>query len=50
LTIGFIIYKTSSRVGLTVFLIVSTWFLFLIGAGLFSKAVGNFQTHKFNSA
>lgn len=48
LTIGFIIYKTSSRVGLSIFLIASTWLLLLIGAGLFSKAVGNFQQDKFN--
>ncbi|KAG8808438.1 high-affinity iron permease [Serendipita sp. 399] len=48
LIIGFIIYKSSSRVGLSIFLIVSTWFLLLIGAGLFSKAVGNFQRDKFN--
>jgi high-affinity iron transporter len=48
LLIGFIIYKTSSRAGLSIFLIVSTWFLLLIGAGLFSKSVGNFQQDKFN--
>lgn len=48
--IGFIIYKSSSRLGLSIFLIISTWFLLLIGAGLFSKSVGNFQRHKFNTA
>jgi high-affinity iron transporter len=34
---------------LTIFLIVMTNFLLLIGAGLFSKAVGNFETHAFNT-
>ncbi|KAG8755297.1 high-affinity iron permease [Serendipita sp. 396] len=48
LIIGFIIYKSSSRLGLSIFLIVSTWFLLLVGSGLFSKAVGNFQQDKFN--
>ncbi|PVG00320.1 iron permease FTR1 [Serendipita vermifera] len=46
--IGFIIYKTSSRVALSILLVISTWFLLLIGAGLFSKSVQNFQRNKFN--
>jgi len=45
---GFIIYQFASRTTLTVFLIVMTNFLFLIGAGLFSKAVGSFQENAFN--
>ncbi|KAF9480957.1 Ftr1 protein [Pholiota conissans] len=45
---GFIIYEFASRTTLTVFLVVMTNFLFLIGAGLFSKAVGAFQENAFN--
>ncbi|KAM0755041.1 iron permease FTR1 [Meredithblackwellia eburnea MCA 4105] len=48
LIIGYIIYKSSSRLNLTIFLIVSTNILFLLGAGLFSKAVGDFERYKFN--
>ncbi|KEI40132.1 uncharacterized protein L969DRAFT_16804 [Mixia osmundae IAM 14324] len=46
--VGFLIYKSSSRINLSIFLVVSTNFLLLIGAGLFSKAVLNFQNYKFN--
>ncbi|KAI9458911.1 iron permease FTR1 [Lactarius psammicola] len=45
---GFIIYSFASRATLTVFLVVMTNFLLLIGAGLFSKAVGNYQKNAFN--
>ncbi|KAI9444230.1 iron permease FTR1 [Lactarius indigo] len=45
---GFIIYTFASRATLTVFLVVMTNFLLLIGAGLFSKAVGNYQGNAFN--
>lgn len=48
LIVGFLIYKSGSRVNLTIFLVVSTNILFLIGAGLFSKAVGAFERYKFN--
>lgn len=30
------------------FLVISTNILFILGAGLFSKAVGGFEKHKFN--
>ncbi|KAF5318529.1 hypothetical protein D9619_010858 [Psilocybe cf. subviscida] len=44
---GFLIYEFASRSTLTVFLVVMTNFLLLIGAGLFSKAVGSFEEHAF---
>ncbi|EEB87958.1 hypothetical protein MPER_14473, partial [Moniliophthora perniciosa FA553] len=45
---GFLIYQFASRATLTVFLIVMTNLLLLIGAGLFSKAVGAFERNAFN--
>jgi hypothetical protein len=36
------------RVALSVFLVVMTNFILLIGAGLFSKSVGSFQENAFN--
>ncbi|KAF8156787.1 Ftr1 protein [Crassisporium funariophilum] len=48
LVCGFIIYEFASRSTLTIFLVVMTNFLLLIGAGLFSKAVGAFQENAFN--
>lgn len=44
------IYASSSRVNLTIFLVISTNILFLLGAGLFSKCVGFFQIYQFNTA
>lgn len=32
---------------MSIFLVVSTCFLLLIGAGLLSKSVGDFETYKF---
>ncbi|EJD54574.1 iron permease FTR1 [Auricularia subglabra TFB-10046 SS5] len=46
--VGYLIYEFASRTTLTVFLVVITNFLLLIGAGLFSKAVGSFEADKFN--
>ncbi|KAG9005057.1 high-affinity iron permease [Tulasnella sp. 427] len=48
LIVGFIIYKSSSRTSISIFLIISTNLLLLVGAGLFSKAIGSFQRNKFN--
>ncbi|KAG8938862.1 high-affinity iron permease [Tulasnella sp. 424] len=48
LIVGFIIYKSSSRTSISIFLIISTNLLLLVGAGLFSKSIGSFQRHKFN--
>lgn len=45
--VGFAIYKTGSSTTLHWFLVGSTTLLFLIGAGLFSKAVGFFQYYIF---
>lgn len=45
---GFLIYAFASRATLATFLIVMTNFILLIGAGLFSKAVGDFQVNAFN--
>ena len=44
---GYIIYRTGSSSTLHWFLIGSTTFLFLIGAGLASKGVGFFQYYRF---
>ncbi|CAE6417239.1 unnamed protein product [Rhizoctonia solani] len=49
LLVGYLIYASSSRTSLSIFLISSTSFLFLIGAGLFSKSVGAFERYKFNT-
>ncbi|RPD56938.1 iron permease FTR1 [Lentinus tigrinus ALCF2SS1-7] len=45
---GYLIYAFASRTTLTVFMVVMTNFLLLIGAGLFSKAVWAFQENAFN--
>ncbi|KAK0235438.1 iron permease FTR1 [Armillaria nabsnona] len=45
---GFLIYQFASRTTLTIFLIVMTNFLLLIGAGLFSRAVAAFEENAFN--
>lgn len=50
LIVGYIIYKTGSSTTLHWFLIFSTTFLFLIGAGLFSKGVGFFEYYRFAKA
>ncbi|KAG9122151.1 high-affinity iron permease, partial [Ceratobasidium sp. 392] len=49
LLVGYLIYVSSSRTSLSAFLVASTSLLLLIGAGLFSKAVGAFERHKFNT-
>ncbi|KAI0336676.1 iron permease FTR1 [Cubamyces sp. BRFM 1775] len=46
---GYLIYAFASRTTLTVFMVVMTNFLLLIGAGLFSKAVWAFQENAFNN-
>ncbi|KDR68424.1 hypothetical protein GALMADRAFT_257144 [Galerina marginata CBS 339.88] len=46
---GLLIYEFASRSTLTIFLVVMTNLLLLIGAGLFSKAVGSFERHAFNT-
>jgi len=49
LVCGFSIYTFASRTTFTIFLIVMTNFLLLIGAGLFSKAVWELQENTFNN-
>ncbi|KAJ1304661.1 hypothetical protein OPQ81_005800 [Rhizoctonia solani] len=49
LLVGYLIYASSSRTSLSMFLVASTSFLLLIGAGLFSKSVGAFERYKFNT-
>ena len=44
-----LIYASSSRVNLSIFLVVSTNVLFLLGAGLFSKGVAGFNQNAFNT-
>ncbi|KAK7434373.1 high-affinity iron permease [Stygiomarasmius scandens] len=48
LIVGFLIYQFASRTTLTIFLIAMTNLLLLIGAGLFSRAVGAFEKNAFN--
>jgi hypothetical protein len=45
--IGYLIYKTGTSSTLHWFLVGSTTILFLIGAGLFSKAIGYFEYYTF---
>lgn len=46
--VGVIMYYTGSTVSLQIFLIISTCFLYLIGAGLFSKSIWFFQNYVYN--
>ncbi|KAG8929059.1 high-affinity iron permease [Tulasnella sp. 417] len=48
LIVGFIIYKSSSCKSISIFPVLSNNILLPFGAGPFSKAIGNFQRHKFN--
>ncbi|KAG2358283.1 iron permease FTR1 [Suillus spraguei] len=49
LVCGYFIYQFASRSTLTIFLIVMTNLILLIGAGLFSKAVWSFQQNAYNN-
>lgn len=48
IAIGVILYKGGNQASLQIFLIVSTCFLYLVAAGLFSKGVWSFQTRAWN--
>ncbi|KAJ7154728.1 iron permease FTR1 [Mycena filopes] len=48
LIVGFVIYTFASRTTLSLFLILMTNLLLLIGAGLFSRSVWAFEEHAFN--
>ena len=41
--IGYLIYKGGNRSSLQIFLVISTCFLYLVAAGLFSKGVWNLE-------
>lgn len=45
--VGFLLYRTGNSLSLQGFLIISTGFLYLIAAGLFSKGVWNFELQRF---
>ncbi|KAI0252946.1 iron permease FTR1 [Lactifluus subvellereus] len=45
---GFVIYTFASRSTLSIFLVVMTNFILLIGSGLFSKAIKFLQKYEFN--
>ncbi|EMC92269.1 hypothetical protein BAUCODRAFT_38300 [Baudoinia panamericana UAMH 10762] len=47
--VGYAIYRGGNTAKLQIFLIISTCFLYLVAAGLFSKAVWSFETHAWNS-
>ncbi|KIM42144.1 hypothetical protein M413DRAFT_444611 [Hebeloma cylindrosporum] len=47
LIIGFLIYEFASRTTLTIFLVIMTNFLLLIGAGLFSQSVSSFEGYAY---
>ncbi|GAA6031772.1 hypothetical protein JCM8097_001981 [Rhodosporidiobolus ruineniae] len=49
LSIGYLIYASGSRINLSIFLVISTNILFLLGSGLFSKAVADFQIYQYNT-
>ncbi|KAF2673662.1 plasma membrane iron permease [Microthyrium microscopicum] len=46
--VGVLIYKGGNRTTLQIFLIISTCFLYLVAAGLFSRGVGYFEANKWN--
>ncbi|KZF23936.1 plasma membrane iron permease [Xylona heveae TC161] len=46
--VGYLIYKGGNFASIQVFLIVSTCFLYLVAAGLFSKAIWYFQNNNWN--
>jgi len=47
--VGYLVYKGGNHTSLQLLLVISTCFLYLVAAGLFSKAVGDFEIHKWNS-
>lgn len=46
--VGFFLYKGNRYMSIEYFLIASTWVLYLVAAGLFSKAVGYFEAYRWN--
>ncbi|KAE8352495.1 iron permease FTR1 [Aspergillus coremiiformis] len=48
LLVGYIIYKGGKETSMQIFLIISTCFLYLVAAGLFSRGVWYFENHAWN--
>ncbi|GAA5905373.1 uncharacterized protein JCM6883_006376 [Sporobolomyces salmoneus] len=48
--VGYLIYVSGSRVNLSIFLVISTQVLLLLGAGLFSEAVRDFELYGSNQS
>ena len=46
--IGYLIYKGGNQASLQIFLVVSTCFLYLVAAGLFSRGVWSFQNRQWS--
>ncbi|KAI0147750.1 plasma membrane iron permease [Xylariaceae sp. FL1272] len=46
--VGYLIYKGGNRFSMQIFLIISTCFLYLVAAGLFSRAVWYFEANEWN--
>lgn len=46
-TIGVVLYRSGNTLSVQMFMIVSTCFLYLVAAGLFSKGVWNFELQRF---
>ncbi|KAL2213456.1 iron permease FTR1 family protein [Sarocladium strictum] len=47
--VGYLIYKGGATAKLQIFLVVSTCFLYIVAAGLFSRAVWYFEQQKWNN-
>ncbi|CEL02166.1 Putative High-affinity iron transporter FtrA [Aspergillus calidoustus] len=47
--VGYVLYRGGSSASLQYFLVISTCFLYLVSAGLFSRAVGYFETNAWNA-
>ncbi|KAI3405749.2 FTH1 [Candida oxycetoniae] len=45
--VGFVLYRSGNTLSLQWFLVISTCFLYLVAAGLFSKGVWNFELQQF---
>ncbi|KAH3677276.1 hypothetical protein WICPIJ_008991 [Wickerhamomyces pijperi] len=50
LSVGFLLYYSTSAASMQIFLVISTCILYLIAAGLFSRGVWYFETNTFNKA
>ncbi|KAK5110435.1 hypothetical protein LTR62_005786 [Meristemomyces frigidus] len=48
IAVGYLIYRGGNSARLQIFLIISTCFLYLVAAGLFSKSVWFFENHAWN--